>query len=156
VPTDFTETATGALKTALAVVKPGGDIEVMHAYVAAPFAFPYFGPVPPKGNNAGGGDLSAELAREAKRLGQELLASCPTDRAALTYRIVVDTPVNAILGRLREATFDAVIMGSHGRRGVRRWVLGTVAEAITDAARCSVIITHLGSPGGAARQRDRK
>jgi nucleotide-binding universal stress UspA family protein len=157
VPSDFTESAMSALQTALAVVRPGGEIEVLHAYVAQPFAFPYFGPVPPSETGQPiGRDLTAELAREAERLGQELLASCPADRAAFAYRIVVDTPVNAILARLRDAHFDAVIMGSHGRRGVRRWVLGTVAEAVTDAARCSVIITHAMSGGATPRKRDRK
>ncbi len=157
VPTDFTETAASALKTALALVKPGGAIEILHAYVDQPFAFPYFGPVPPSGaENAGHKGLRAELAREAERLGEELIATCPTDRATLSYRTVVETPINAILGRLRETSFDAVIMGSHGRRGVRQWVLGNVAEAVTDGARCSVIITHLGGTRGTPRQRNRK
>lgn len=41
-----------------------------------------------------------------------------------------------------------VIMGTHGRRGARRWMLGSVAEAMVYANRLPVLVVHV--PEGAA------
>ncbi len=41
-------------------------------------------------------------------------------------------------------------MGSHGRRGFRRWMLGSVAENTVRYAPCSVVIVHAGADGEAA------
>ena len=38
--------------------------------------------------------------------------------------------------------FDLVAVGTHGHRGLRRIVLGSVAEAIIRHAPCSVLISH--------------
>jgi nucleotide-binding universal stress UspA family protein len=35
---------------------------------------------------------------------------------------------------------DLIVMGTHGRRGVRRLVLGSVAEAVLREARCPVLV----------------
>ena len=37
---------------------------------------------------------------------------------------------------------DLIVMGSHGRRGVRRWLLGSVAEVTVRHAPCSVLVVH--------------
>ncbi len=37
---------------------------------------------------------------------------------------------------------DLVVMGSHGRRGVRRFLLGSVAEVTVRHAACSVLVVH--------------
>jgi universal stress protein A len=37
---------------------------------------------------------------------------------------------------------DLIILGSHGRRGVDRWLLGSVAEAVARHAPCSVEIVR--------------
>lgn len=49
------------------------------------------------------------------------------------------TPVEAILRTASEIDADLLIIGSHRRRGVEKWVLGSVAERILREARCPVL-----------------
>ena len=49
-------------------------------------------------------------------------------------------PVEGILGAAKAKKSDLIIMGSHGRRGLNRILMGSVAEAILRHAPCAVII----------------
>ncbi|MHB9110297.1 MAG: universal stress protein [Armatimonadota bacterium] len=49
-------------------------------------------------------------------------------------------PVQHILTRAAEA--DLVIMGTHGRRGVKRWMLGSVAEEVVGSQALPVLVVH--------------
>lgn len=52
-----------------------------------------------------------------------------------------------ILETAREWPADLIVMGSHGRRGFTRFLLGSVSEAVVSHAPCSVEIVKL--PSGA-------
>jgi nucleotide-binding universal stress UspA family protein len=52
-----------------------------------------------------------------------------------------------ILDCAAEWAADLIIVGSHGRKGIARVVLGSVSEAVARYAQCSVVIARL--PGGA-------
>ena len=43
---------------------------------------------------------------------------------------------------------DLIALGTHGYRGVRRFLLGSVAEAVVRHAHCSVLVTHPDKRGG--------
>src|SRR5690349_12254472 len=45
-------------------------------------------------------------------------------------RVVSDAPARAILRTAEEVDADLVIMGTHGRRGIRRAFLGSVTESV--------------------------
>ena len=80
----------------------------------------------------------------------------PATRAAADVRTFVDraacpTPVDvaveqsthiegAILERARALPADLIVMGSHGRSGVERLLLGSVTEHVLRAAKCPVLV----------------
>lgn len=49
-------------------------------------------------------------------------------------------PAECILARADEC--DAIVMGTHGRTGMRRVLLGSVAEHVLHHAKCPVIVTR--------------
>lgn len=49
-------------------------------------------------------------------------------------------PADAILRLADSASCDLILMTSHGRRGVSRFLLGSVAERVTRHARCPVLL----------------
>ena len=58
------------------------------------------------------------------------------------FHVVHGSPLPGIVHWLEQHDFDLVSLGSHGRRGVRRAVLGSVAEAVVRRATCSVLVAH--------------
>ncbi|MFQ5569557.1 MAG: universal stress protein [Rhodothermales bacterium] len=58
----------------------------------------------------------------------------------------------AIIGYADEHDIDLVIMGTHGRRGLRRVVLGSVAEEVVRMAPCPVLTIHRRDPSMAGPQ----
>lgn len=49
-------------------------------------------------------------------------------------------PAEAILREAREWSADLLVLGTHGRRGAARWLLGSVAESVLRRAPCSVLV----------------
>jgi nucleotide-binding universal stress UspA family protein len=63
--------------------------------------------------------------------------------ASSTVAVPVATPKEMILSEAAEWGADLIVVGSHGRRGVNRFLLGSVSEAVALHANCSVeIIRH--------------
>lgn len=50
----------------------------------------------------------------------------------------------AILAAAEELRADLIVMGTHGRRGVSRLVLGSVAESVLRTAPCPVLLVRSG------------
>lgn len=50
----------------------------------------------------------------------------------------------AILGYADEVDADLIVMGTHGRRGLNRWLLGSVTERVVRAASAPVLTVRTG------------
>ena len=81
------------------------------------------------------GEASLAGAREAlERAAKALKSSTLSVDTALRR----GDPRTAIVDEANERKADLIVIGSHGRTGVRRWLLGSVAEHIVRHAPCSV------------------
>jgi nucleotide-binding universal stress UspA family protein len=56
--------------------------------------------------------------------------------------VVEGDPRAAIVEQAEKQPADVIVMGSHGRRGWRRLILGSVSEAVVRYAPCSVFIVR--------------
>ena len=54
-------------------------------------------------------------------------------------------PRSAIIDHAARWTTDLIVVGSHGRKGLKRFLLGSVAEYVARYARCSVLIVRMSS-----------
>ena len=57
-------------------------------------------------------------------------------------KLVEGSPAKEILKVAREIKPELIVMGTHGRTGLARVVLGSVAEAIVRGAPCPVLTVH--------------
>lgn len=136
IPTDGSEYAEEALRS---VVERPWPKESEFKVVATPEypvlvgEYPYFAP-----------DQLTELTRNSRahaalsaKSAAELLA-----KARLTVSSEVtepeDTPAHCILAAAKQWRADLIVMGSHGRRGFDRLILGSVSETVALHATCSV------------------
>jgi nucleotide-binding universal stress UspA family protein len=68
----------------------------------------------------------------------------PIDAAIpVTHILLEGDPATEIVRYGRDAAVDLIVMGTHGRTGVERLVLGSVAEKVLRDAPCSVLVVKL-------------
>ncbi len=79
--------------------------------------------------------LAAHVDALLDALGDEL-----TPAVHVISHVMIDVPVLAITGLARDLEADMIVVGTHGRRGLARWLLGSVAEGILRHASCPVFV----------------
>jgi nucleotide-binding universal stress UspA family protein len=58
-------------------------------------------------------------------------------------KVVAGTPYHEILKEAAEANVDLIVVGSHGRSGVRRVLLGSTSERVIRHSECPVLVYRL-------------
>ena len=138
VATDFTPSSARALDRALQLAAPGAQIDVVHFYQHAPDGELYQAM-----RETAGIDLGESLMAELTQAGQSFIAERQRpDGMTVRFYAVAEAPVPGIVHWLERQPFDLVAVGSHGRRGFRRFLLGSVAEAVARRAPCSTLIAR--------------
>ena len=91
------------------------------------------------------GELEAERRQAQATLATELRAfAAHYTRVPLTVLTGEGPPADAIL---RQASgFDLIVLGTNRLGGLRRWWLGSVAEAVVRATRVPVLVVPAGRP----------
>jgi len=136
VPTDFSEHSLNATRVALDIAQRyNGKITLVHAYDPGDFAFPDGYPAP------------ATAREDMRREVQQHLAAAQVDAqlvdfAGVETRVLEGPPASAICEHARGG-FDLIVMGTHGRTGVARLLLGSVAEQVVRLAPCPVLTIRL-------------
>jgi len=140
IPTDGSEHAEDALESVARRPWANGSEFLIIASPEYPVLvgeYPYYAP-----------EQMADLTRnsrnhasESAQRGEALLAKAGLE----TSREVTepkDTPAHAILGAAENWGADLIVMGSHGRRGFDRLILGSVSETVALHAPCSVEVVR--------------
>jgi nucleotide-binding universal stress UspA family protein len=132
IATDFSPGSAAALEAALAFYVPEGGTRTHLVHVVEPTAF---APPPPLWvdyDRARVEDARARLDREAKRFHGRLDATAKTEAVLLT-----GAPHVEICRLADHVGADLIVVGTHGRTGVRHAVIGSVAERV---------VRHAGRP----------
>lgn len=129
VPIDFSSPSRRALDVATHLVDPGeGTIHVLTVLDRNLL----------RGPDA---DKTIGAAQEALEKKVAALADLyPRLAGRIDGRVDVDVPWHAIL-RASEKGHDAVVMGTSARKGIDRWVLGSVAERVARLCRVPVVVS---------------
>ncbi|MCI0461018.1 MAG: universal stress protein [Gemmataceae bacterium] len=119
-PTDFSEPAGYAFRLALSLARDqGARLIVLHVM-----------PVPLVQEKRG---YREEMAEDLSRIGS------PDPRVGVEHRLEEGDPAIQILQVARETGCDLIVMGTHGRTGLGRLLMGSVAEQVTHRAPCPVL-----------------
>jgi nucleotide-binding universal stress UspA family protein len=135
VPHDFSPTAQAALDYALDLgEKVGASVTIVHAYEYPILTYPEGPPVTP--------ELVGQVKHAATAALDALVQRSRRPGVAVDGVLREGTAWHEILGAAADLAVDLVVVGTHGRRGISRALLGSVAEKIVRAARCPVLTVH--------------
>lgn len=135
IPTDFSPSAEKALQLALTLASPDAQFDLAHFWQV------------PEGisTDARSKGVTDDIAASVKERGQKLLESFQQDVANATFSQVQESPEHGIAQRLESGDYDLVAVGSQGRSKLKRWLLGSVAEATALVAPCAVAVARADS-----------
>ena len=68
----------------------------------------------------------------------DLVRTHLTDLGSATVKVTVGKPAEEILQVARDEAVDLIVMGTHGRTGLRHVLLGSIAETVVRTAPCPV------------------
>ncbi|MCS7166712.1 MAG: universal stress protein [Gemmatales bacterium] len=128
-PTDFSEPAKAAWQTACALARfYGARLVALH--VVFPLTAAYTEVIP------------TEAIEQQIASGRQALEQLEPTEAGLAVekRLETGDPVEMILRVAGELPADLIVMGSHGRTGLARLLMGSVAEQVVRKAPCPVLV----------------
>ena len=126
-PTDFGDSSAYALELACGLASDYQASLVIVHVIPAPVVFGDGVLFP--GHENGADDIREKLSD----------MDVPLQTVAVTRRIEEGNPAAEILQMAQVCHADLIVMGSHGRDGLRRWLMGSVAEAVMRKATCPVL-----------------
>ncbi len=141
VATDFSEASSKALHHAIQICAPGVGVDVIHAWQlpAGSWGATLLGQARFQWST----DRDAVLAG-ARSQADKLLAEYGNGKLGNPINVeLVQGPAASVITHAAEKNgHDLIVVGAHGHRGVRRLLLGSVAESTIRHSPCSVLVVH--------------
>jgi universal stress protein A len=136
VPIDFSPSARAALEYASFLSgKLGAAIEVLHVWEPPGYVGPDALALLPVGSGQPGWEQTrTEVQREV-----ETLLGRGARPSTMSIRVESGEPSDKILEIARDGRADLIVMGTHGRTGLARLLIGSVAEAVLRRSVCPVL-----------------
>lgn len=133
VPTDFGRTSEAALRYGLALARAfKAQLYLLHVPEhpgdAAETEYPI--------------GLFATMQNAAHDRLSHLLTAVEVSEFAPVCAMRIGKPYDEIVKYAAECEIDLIVMGTHGREGVARVVMGSVAERVVRKAPCPVLTVH--------------
>lgn len=131
VATDFSVSSKAALRTTVVLAKRlNARVVLVHA-------------AEPSGSLQPGPLRVDEFSRKryARQL-QRIISASQADEVITDEVVITGNPVEVILGQAKQQKVDLIIVGTHGRRGMKRHMLGSVAEGVVRGAACPVLVVR--------------
>lgn len=130
---DNTETGALALKNALEIAANDESAEVHAIRVVEPVVDPLVEALPSAREEV------ERLRTDAMAAVRQVIATSGALRiGSVVAHAAVGAPARAIVDLAAELDADLIVVGTHGRRGFRRALLGSVAEEVVRMAHCPV------------------
>jgi nucleotide-binding universal stress UspA family protein len=141
---DFSSDSNAALAYALELARPlQASIDLLHV-VETPLAAGMWASEIYTTEIAG---LQVNLVRDAENQMRQTIRSLDRGGVAVTGEVRTGRAAATIVDCARENAIDLVVMATHGRTGFARALMGSVAEGVTRAAPCPVLVVRPSQTG---------
>ena len=87
-------------------------------------------------------DYNSERVRYAKEALEEIVKNATGKYKKCTSKVVVGDVVDEIIDYAKKRNANMIIMGTHGKRGLEKILLGSVADRVLKTAHCPVLLMN--------------
>ena len=133
VPTDFSETSEAALRY---------GVELARRFKARLYLLH----VPEHPGQAAAAEYPIGIFETMQNAAHDrlwhLLSDAETRELKPECAMRIGAPADEIVRHAREHEVDLIVMGTHGRQGIARVLIGSVAETVVRKAPCPVLTVH--------------
>lgn len=140
VPLDGSEVAERAIKYAREITDPSeGQITLLSAIDVPEYPASAFYPtvVAYEANHE---VVTEQLVPQANEYLQKVAESLRKSGFRVNVETVIDEAASAILEKAKDLQVDVIVMSTHGRSGLSRWLFGSVANKVLSSSPCPVFI----------------
>ncbi len=143
---DFSDASRAALARAVEIARAfGGEVTLLYALDLS-------------GMFVGAVETYIDSRALAARLREDAIAELraaahdadPEGRFARNVEVLEGRPVSEIVEYARDSGADLIVLGTHGRTGIPRFLLGSVAERVVRLAPCDVLVVRGAAASAAA------
>ena len=134
VPVDFSDSSIKALRYALAFAK---EFKASLTLLHVAFVQPEF--LTEEGSLAAKNFLYAEAKRQSAILIREEVLERGVEGTSV---VLVGNPPDKIVKFAQEAKVDLIVLATHGRTGVKRFLMGGTTERVVRLAPCPVLVVR--------------
>jgi len=128
-PTDFSHLSDAALEYATTLARDTGAMLLIVHVEEPPMAY-------------GGGEMYYGIPEpdrtEVRRMTEAVRPTDPSVR--YEHRLIDGSPAEEIVRLAEEEHVDMIVIGTHGRTGLKRLLMGSTAESVMRHAKCPVFI----------------
>ena len=135
--TDFSSLSTAGVVAALSIARGSSYSSITLMHVVEP---------PPAAELVEFGLMGLGAIDQLVGLAEQELAKlrlCFGEGVNMETHVAVGSVAQMICDFAEQGGFDLIVMSSHGRSGLKRVFLGSIAEAVANRAPCSVLVTKL-------------
>jgi len=143
VPTDFSDNSEKALEYAVHLSENCGSSVVLLHVIQTLASYPLF-----VSGIVTEADLRREMEKEAEDRLKAMAQHKGNEKVKIVTRLRFGDPHEEILAGAREEQASLIVMGTHGRTGFSRALIGSVAERVVRSAAFPVLTVPM-TPGAA-------
>ena len=131
VPTDFSPCSQDAVRYAAVLAKRfGASISVLHVIETLSYTLT---------ESLQWVDLYAHVRTLVEPMMDGLVRDLREQKFTAVGTLIQGVAYDEIVKKAKEESADLIVMGTHGRRGMRHLLMGSVAERVVRAAPCPVL-----------------
>ena len=83
-----------------------------------------------------------EILEQAKAYLQKTCEDLKAEGFNATFVVQFGEPASVIVDTAAHLDVDAIVMSTHGRSGISRWIFGSVTNKVLSSAECPVFVVH--------------
>lgn len=137
VGTDFSDQSNAAAAYAVELAaKLEARVHLVHAWSMPTTTISFEMPAPFTGS------LYDQLEKDARTAMAQAVERISRPHVAIETSVVFDDPRDAVIAQAAKLKAELIVVGTHGRRGIRRALIGSIAEGIVRLAPCPVLVVR--------------